>query len=529
MHKFHLTSFCFSGQMGPRHFERFMLDQLTDGQLDWAELDEDYDNCVLVNGDKQEFIPIWKDRKKLVADLIKRYPKHEEGIKKFFDLMTSTSKSFLTFPMLKVLPYWIGWVAIKTGLTKFLGGFFHAYHEKTLDKVFQELFGNDEEIKTVLGYVWGDYGVEPSRVGYGMLSLLYGHYAKGGFYPVGGASEIAHTMIPVIEKSGGRVLVNAMVTDILLDENNTARGVRVKTSSGPIDIAAKMIISDAGVSNTFKKLLPKEVALKTQMGQMLEQGRIHPGVGTLQVFIGIKGSQAELQLPKKNLWIYYNENLEMSFHKFCDMELDTAAEAGDVPFLFVGFPSAKDPSYNDRFPGKSACTIVTVAPMKWFTQWEKDQIKKRGQDYQASKMRLARKCFELVADLYPQIRDQLDYIDAGSPLTCQYYINAYAGETYGLETDTERFAPDVVHAVRPRVQEINNLYLTGQDVLTCGFAAALYSAFLTSQTILQQTGETNNLLGDVKGLYKRCRKQQSDQPQSKVSEEKNGKLAVAEE
>ena len=39
------------------------------------------------------------------------------------------------------------------------------------------------------------------------------HFAKGGgAYPVGGSSEIAYNIIPVIEAAGGRVLVRANVT-----------------------------------------------------------------------------------------------------------------------------------------------------------------------------------------------------------------------------------------------------------------------------------------------------------------------------
>jgi len=46
-------------------------------------------------------------------------------------------------------------------------------------------------------------------------------------------------------------------------------GVRVGRSSGSVDIQAKKVISDAGITNTFKKLLPADVAKKSS-----ESGRI---------------------------------------------------------------------------------------------------------------------------------------------------------------------------------------------------------------------------------------------------------------
>jgi all-trans-retinol 13,14-reductase len=49
---------------------------------------------------------------------------------------------------------------------------------------------------------------------------------KGGYYPVGGASETAMRFIPVIEKTGGSVLVRAPVKEILLDEEKgKVRGI----------------------------------------------------------------------------------------------------------------------------------------------------------------------------------------------------------------------------------------------------------------------------------------------------------------
>ena len=40
-------------------------------------------------------------------------------------------------------------------------------------------------------------------------------------------------------------------------------GVRVSRSSGNVDLFAKKIVSDAGIINTFKKLLPTDVAKKS--------------------------------------------------------------------------------------------------------------------------------------------------------------------------------------------------------------------------------------------------------------------------
>lgn len=57
-----------------------------------------------------------------------------------------------------------------------------------------------------------------------MQAILLQHYVHGGYYPIGGASEIAFNIIPVIEKNGGKVLVRAKVTEILVDGNDKVQG-----------------------------------------------------------------------------------------------------------------------------------------------------------------------------------------------------------------------------------------------------------------------------------------------------------------
>jgi all-trans-retinol 13,14-reductase len=46
----------------------------------------------------------------------------------------------------------------------------------------------------------------------------------GGYYPVGGSSELAFNIIPVIEESGGKVMTRAIVKEILIDEHGRAYG-----------------------------------------------------------------------------------------------------------------------------------------------------------------------------------------------------------------------------------------------------------------------------------------------------------------
>ena len=64
-----------------------------------------------------------------------------------------------------------------------------------------------------------------------VLIVLYKNYffiiISPGFYPVGGASEIAFQMIPAIESAGGAVVSKAHATKILTDACGKVQGVEV--------------------------------------------------------------------------------------------------------------------------------------------------------------------------------------------------------------------------------------------------------------------------------------------------------------
>lgn len=246
-------------------------------------------------------------------------------------------------------------------------------------------------------------GTAPQDSSFLVNLLMVHHYQRGAWYPRGGASEVAFHCVPVIEGAGGAVLVRAPVTRILLAPTGAAVGehrtpprdppaspahprrdgdVRwgegdgalcpprrarlpgVAVQKGPseeeeVQIFAPCVISDAGVFNTFGKLLPPSVRshpgtvpavcpapcvpmspaplhsqnlwlpgtipvpsiptspLQAQdatspvpTGILSRLGMVRHGMGSFLVFVGLQGSAAELGLPATNFWIYPHNDLD---------------------------------------------------------------------------------------------------------------------------------------------------------------------------------------------------------------------------
>lgn len=61
---------------------------------------------------------------------------------------------------------------------------------------------------------------------------------------------------------------------------------------------------------------------------------------------------------------------------------------------------------------------------------------------------------------------QIEYIDAGTPITNTHYIGAPKGEIYGVDHSISRFDPELNITVRAQTP-LKNLYLTGVCESVC--------------------------------------------------------------
>ena len=238
----------------------------------------------------------------------------------------------------------------------------------------------------MFAYSWGDYGSPPHTSHFGMQAMMIYHFTDcGGYYPIGGASEIALNIIPVIERAGGKVLVRASVDKILCTPDGRACGVRVQKGSEHYEIQSPIVISNAGIYNTFQTLLPKEVSQKSYFSQIASS--LKPGYAGISVFVGLNKSGKELGLKPQNTWSFRNEEdcLKVMVEEF--MEAKTVDDVIDkkVPLLFISFPSEKDPNWSTHHPerkDKSTVAIVTLGKWEWFSQWVDEPLKRRGDDYE---------------------------------------------------------------------------------------------------------------------------------------------------
>lgn len=437
---------------------RKMFDFITDNQLKWAAMDDNYDRFYFA---EQQF-DLVAGKENFIADLKKRFPKESKAIDEYMLRLNQVNKSMPIISMEKLFN------GITSQLIKLIRrAKVPAYVNKTTYEVLRELT-DDETLIAVLTGQWGDCGMPPKESSFIIHALIAKHYLHGGYYPVGGSSKIAETIIPVIQQSGGEVFTYANVSQITVD-NNTATGVKMVDGT---EIKAPVVISNAGVLNTFERLLPAQVSINNGYDKLIP--KVEPSFAHLGMYIGLKDSAKNLSIPKTNFWIYPNIHHQENIKRF------TEDYTQEFPVVYISFPSAKDPSWDSRYPGTATVEIVAPANFEIFEKWKNEPWGKRGEDYDLLKEYFSERLLQQLYKKLPQLEGKIDYFELSTPLSTDFFCAYNKGEIYGLQHDPKRFEQDWL---KPK-SKIKGLYLTGQDIMSCGVAGAMMGGFSASLSVL---------------------------------------------
>lgn len=450
----------------PRAAGRRMFDFLTDGQLEWADMGDVYDRIIL-GPNAYDFV---KGLDRFRERMHGYFPRDRRAIDAYLELVVSTAKKAQLFFAEKAMPPFV---------SRLFGGMMRrpvlAEARRTTREVLEAITSNQELIGVLTGQ-FGDYGLVPAKSSFFVHAMVASHYLRGAAYPVGGSARIAETIVPVIEAGGGEVVTNAEVAEILVEQG---RAAGVKLFDGRA-LSAPVVVSDTGLANTFERLLPREVA--EAAGVLPKAREIGASIAHLCLYVGLRGTTEDLRLHKTNLWVYPNHRHEENVDRFLS-NLDAP-----LPVVYLSFPSAKDPDFARRHPGRSTIEAITLGSYDQFKTWEQTSWKKRGARYDELKASLSERLLQTLYAQAPATRGKVEIAELSTPLSTKNFAAHPQGEIYGLAHTPRRFEQ---RWLRPRTP-VPGLYLTGADVASCGVMGALMGGMICSSAVLQK-----NVVGQV--------------------------------
>jgi all-trans-retinol 13,14-reductase len=464
------------GEVGEGSTMRAIFDFLTDNQLEWAQMPDEFDKFVypdLTFAQKS-------DRKSFRADLIAQFPDEAAGVDSYFADLRLLKKWNYFRLLAEGTSGAMRWL-FKRQQAK-LDGLALSYTADVLDRHF-----SDPKIKAVVASQWGDHGLPPSKSAFASHALIVNHYIHGGYYPVGGASKIADYVVPAIEAAGGQILINHEVRQILT-RGNKAIGVEVLQKKGKggelTRYYAPEIVSNAGAYLTYDRFLPPE--LGGEIARELEP--MVPKTTTVVLYLGLKKGPEAFGFKGENHWIFDGYDHERYF----DSE---GAVSGPAKGCYLSFPSLKNPDAVTH-----TAEVIGFVNYDHFRKWAEEPWKKRGQEYEEFKATISKNLLALVEKTYPGFCDLIAFQELSSPLTTEHFTGSPNGAIYGMGSSPERYQMKSLGVKTP----VKNLYLTGADSFVFGVGGALLGGVASAGALSGPFGFFRNWGKIMK--YKKARK-----------------------
>ena len=437
---------------------RRAFDHVTGSQVRWEPMPEVYERFVIAGRSFDLTAGVENFREGMRGS----FPSESNAIDRYIAAVLACNRASGLYYAEKAIPAPLA--ALAGGLMRIP---YLRWARRTTRGVLEGLTGNSELIG-VLTAQWGDYGLPPGASSFAMHATIAEHYFGGGSYPIGGAGSIATAIVSRIDHFGGSVVSNAEVSGILLD-GTKATGVRMMDGR---EFRSELVVSDTGAVNTFERLLPPHLSAVDSLRGRLRG--LEPSTAHCSLYLGLSQTDAALGLKGTNLWIYPSFDHDANVQRF--------ARDIDAPFpgVYLSFPSAKDPTFADRYPGKSTIEAITMLPYTAFARWGETRWKQRGDEYNALKQSLADRLREEVERQVPSVTGRIAHTELSTPVTTRHFMNYGRGEIYGISATPARFNERGLGARTP----IRGLYLTGQDAASLGVAGALMGGVISASVAL---------------------------------------------
>ncbi|HHH30002.1 MAG TPA: NAD(P)/FAD-dependent oxidoreductase [Polyangiaceae bacterium] len=433
-----------------------ILDSLTDGQLRWASLGPVYDEFHFPDGFRVDFPDSPQEFRE---NLRAAFPKEHAAIDEYLHLVRAVAKSMKTYYLSRMAPSRVG---------RFSELVFARDAKRYLSQTTQQAVAEltaDPRLQAIFTAQWGYYGSVPSRSSFAMQALVVKHFLHGGYYPVGGASEIAKTLLGTVASAGGWTAIRADVHKILV-ENDIAVGVRLQDGR---EVRADRVVSAAGVASTVSRMLPAPYC-DDRWAKEVEQ--LAPAPAHVCLYLGFEGDVRAAGVSAANKWFYETWDME-------DDAWQVSPEQEQLPrasVLYCSFPSLKDPEHDPGERQRHTGEIVTFVPYDAFIPWREGRWRKRGAQYEAFKDKMKAQLLRQFFERLPELEPLLVFSELSTPISTEHFVRPVRGSIYGIEPTPERFANP---SLRPRAP-IENLFFSGSEVATVGVIGAMMGGVLAA-------------------------------------------------
>lgn len=324
-------------------------------------------------------------------------------------------------------------------------------------------------VQNILSSLWDFHGLPPSRVSALYYAVSKGDFLKNGSYYIKRrCRDLSNDLVEVIEQSGGRVLYDATVDQILL-KDGAVSGVRCHT--GEV-VLARAVVSNANVLDTFQKLLAPDAVDRKYVDAL---SSYRPSLSTFIVWLGLN-KEIRGQIGAAGIQVLSNLGPEEDYLASIKGEIETVSyRISEYDNIYEGYSK----------PGTSTLRIFCLSSYEPWKRFETDYRAGRKTAYYRQKDRWTRILVQRAERLIPGLGDMIEIEEAATPLTNWRFTRNVGGAVYGFEQSVENAYLKRIDHRTP----LKGLYLSSAWCSPGGgFAGVLIAGQLCFEKMMQDWG-----------------------------------------
>ncbi|MGK7911812.1 MAG: phytoene desaturase family protein [Synechococcus sp.] len=340
------------------------------------------------------------------------------------------------------------------------------YLNSTLQQVFDK-FQLPLPAQTLLALQWPDFMLPPDQLSFYAWVILFTGYQEGAFYPTKHFDFVIDSLVEVIEKHGGTVILNHEVTEFYVEGRRVigvmARDVR---SNEPQQFVGETIICNMD---------PQKAA------QLIGRDRFSPAVRKkLDYDYSPSNFMAYCVVKDLDLRDYGfgKTNLFHSGHPDLNQAFAAMYEDADYsnPSFAITTPTLLTDSVRDCPEDCQIIEFLTVANYKYFKQL----LETSRKEYNQKKEEILNSILDTVEQQYiPGLREHLVFAISGTPTTNERFCWCPSGNSYGSSLTPRNMGLGRLN----HQSSLENFYFCNASSGYPGFAATFWTGALLYQRL----------------------------------------------
>jgi phytoene dehydrogenase-like protein len=317
----------------------------------------------------------------------------------------------------------------------------------TTRDLFQKYFPDRTDVWRLLmepiAYANGSTLDEPA-ISYGIVFSNF--MSKGVYIYHGGTDDMVNKTEEIMVANGVDIQKSCLVQEISTEDGKVT-GVVVNGKK----VTSDCVISNAGIHPTINKLVGRD-NFEPEFVEKLDA--VRPNTSSTQVYIGIRAGET---IPYFGDLVFTSTHPEYDADALVDMNITSRT-------FSVYYPEMR-PERGDRY------TIVASMNAR-FDDWNDLS----DEEYQKAKDDMINETVEVLEKYVPGIREKIDYLEAGTPRTVEYYTLSAMGTSFGTKFEGLEISTGLP-------QQIEGLYHAGSvGIIMSGWlGAANYGVIVSNQ------------------------------------------------